>query len=249
MQIESSVRSFAKAASWRTLGVIVTTLTAYALTHKWEAALLIGGADSVLKIILYFGHERLWVRIPFGRRQRRSGVIWLTGLSGAGKSTVAKVLSEKLQKRGYKTEELDGDAIREIFPATGFSRPERDQHIRRVGYVASRIESHGAVVIASLISPFEESRQFVKGLCKNYFEVHVATPLEICESRDPKGLYKKARAGLLPSFTGIDDPYEAPKSPHLKLNTDELSPEESAELILKNFLKEEEYSEKWYPNI
>ena len=164
-------------------------------------------------------------------------VIWLTGLSGAGKTTIAKELTSQLKNLGYKTEPLDGDSIREVFPATGFSRIERDQHIRRVGYMASRLEAHGVVVIASLISPFAESRDFVRGLCQNYFEVYVNTPLDVCEERDPKGLYKKARAGLIKSFTGIDDPYEVPTNPAMTLPTAGISPQEAAEKILASFLK------------
>jgi adenylylsulfate kinase len=166
----------------------------------------------------------------------RPGVIWLTGLPAAGKSSIAKVLGTKLRALGYKVEELDGDAIREVFPSTGFSRADRDQHIRRVGYMASRLEAQGVVVVASLISPFEDSRLFVRKLCKNYFEVFVNTPLEVCESRDPKGLYKKARAGLIQAMTGIDDPYEIPAQPHLVVNTLVLNPDEAADEIMNSFL-------------
>ena len=166
----------------------------------------------------------------------KSGVIWLTGLSAAGKTTIAKLLGIKLRALGYKVEELDGDAIREVFPSTGFSRTDRDQHIRRVGFMASRLEAHGVVVIASLISPFEDSRLFVKKLCRNYFEVFVNTPLAVCESRDPKGLYKKARAGLLKSMTGIDDPYEAPTNAQVIIDTSTVNPEEAADQILNSFL-------------
>lgn len=172
-------------------------------------------------------------------KQARPGVIWLTGLPAAGKSTIAKVLGRKLRASGYKVEELDGDAIREVFPSTGFSRRDRDQHIRRVGFLASRLEAQGVVVVASLISPFEDSRLFVRKLCKNYFEVFVNTPLAVCESRDPKGLYKKARAGLIQGMTGIDDPYEPPVHPHVIVNTLELNPEAAADEILNAFVKRE----------
>jgi adenylylsulfate kinase len=169
--------------------------------------------------------------------QVESGVIWLTGLSGAGKSTIARVLAAKLRVFGHKVEELDGDIIREVFPSTGFSRTDRDQHIRRVGFMASRLEAHGVVVVASLISPFEDSRSFVKKLCHNYYEVFVDTPLAVCESRDPKGLYKKARTGQIQAMTGIDDPYEIPTDPDLTINTLALSPDAAADEIMKSFLK------------
>ena len=109
--------------------------------------------------------------------------------------------------------------MRDIFPATGFTRPERDAHIRRVGYLASTLEKNGVFVVASFVSPYEASRQFVRSLCSNFVEVYVATPLEECERRDVKGLYARARRGEIANFTGIDDPYEPPASPELVIDT------------------------------
>jgi adenylylsulfate kinase len=161
-------------------------------------------------------------------------VIWLTGLPGAGKTTIAHELRRLLEHRGQRVEILDGDAIREVFPATGFSRPERDAHVRRVGYLASRLEHHGVTVVASLVSPYRESRAFVRGLCRRFVEVHVATPLDECERRDPKGHYKAARRSERPQFTGVDDPYEEPVAPEIRLDTRGLSPEEAAERIMSS---------------
>lgn len=159
-------------------------------------------------------------------------VIWLTGLSGAGKTTIAAVLVAALQARGQKVDALDGDVIRSRFPATGFTRPERDAHIKRVGAMASQLEAEGVTVVASLVSPYHESRRFVRALCRRFIEVYVATPLDECERRDPKGLYRRARAGEIAHFTGIDDPYEPPESPEIVIDTTALSPEVAAERIL-----------------
>jgi 3'(2'), 5'-bisphosphate nucleotidase len=146
-------------------------------------------------------------------------VIWFTGLSGSGKTTVARQVVAELQARGKAVEYLDGDTIRGIFPSTGFTREERDHHIRRVGYLASRLERHGVLVVASLVSPYRASRDFVRGLCRRFVEIHVATPLAECERRDVKGLYAKARRGEITRFTGIDDPYEPPEAPELRIDT------------------------------
>jgi adenylylsulfate kinase len=160
-------------------------------------------------------------------------VLWFTGLSGSGKSTIAREVVAALEARGGAVEYLDGDAIRDIFPATGFTRPERDAHIRRVGWVASRLERHGVTVVASLVSPYEESRQFVRSLSRRFIEVFVATSYEECERRDVKGLYARARRGEIKHFTGLDDPYEPPVHPELRLETAGVPVATSVEQVLQ----------------
>lgn len=159
-------------------------------------------------------------------------MIWLTGLPGAGKTTIATALVDRLTARGQPVELVDGDAMRAVFPSTGFSREERDAHVRRVGYLASRLEAHGITVVAALISPYRDSRAFVRGLCRRFVEVHVATALAECERRDPKGLYRRARAGEIRQFTGLDDPYEAPEAAEIVIDTARVSAEAAASQIL-----------------
>jgi adenylylsulfate kinase len=159
-------------------------------------------------------------------------VLWLTGLSGAGKSTLAGRIYQNLVKAGHPVEQLDGDSLRAVFPSTGFSRKDRDEHIQRVGYLASRLEHHGIIVIASFISPYRQARTFVRNLCHNFIEVYVKADLETCKTRDVKGLYKKAIAGKITSFTGIDDPYEEPQNPEIVIDTDTLSIEQSEKVIM-----------------
>ena len=159
-------------------------------------------------------------------------VVWFTGLPGAGKSTIADSVCEALRARGLVVERLDGDAVRAAAPETGFTRPERDAHIRRIGQRAAQLEAGGAWVVASFVSPYEESRRFVRGLCRRFVEVHVATSLEECERRDPKGLYARARRGDLANFTGVSDPYEPPSDPEIIVRTDAEPVEASVEAIL-----------------
>lgn len=162
-----------------------------------------------------------------------SCVIWLTGLSGSGKSAIACKLADLLKQLGKKCETLDGDVVRAVFPQTGFSRRERDEHVKRMGFLASILERNNIVVVASFISPYRESRDFARRLCSNFVEVYLSTPIETCEKRDAKGLYKKARAGEIKSFTGVDDPYEIPENPEITIDTTNENVDESVKKILK----------------
>jgi adenylylsulfate kinase len=160
-------------------------------------------------------------------------VLWFTGLSGSGKSTIAERVHQQLVQRGTEVEYIDGDALREVFPTTGFTREEREEHLRRTGYMASRLAAHGVTVIASFVSPYRESREFIRRLCPGFVEIYVATPLDECERRDVKGLYARARRGDIRNFTGIDDPYEAPEHPELTLDTRALSVDQCVGRVLE----------------
>ncbi len=162
--------------------------------------------------------------------------LWLTGLSGSGKTTIADLVGPELERRGRMVERLDGDVVRtHLSYGLGFSKEDRDANIERIGWVASRLTRAGVAVIVSAISPYAESRRKARALVEPYgpfLEIHVATPLEECERRDVKGLYAKARAGEIPEFTGVSDPYEEPASPELRLDTMQLAPGASVQLIL-----------------
>jgi adenylylsulfate kinase len=229
---ETHTRSIAKALSWRVLGTIATSAIVFLFTRRLVLSLAVGGIEFVSKIGLFWLHERAWDRLRFGKRKEEPAVIWLTGLSGSGKSTIARHLADQLGRLGLPVECLDGDQIRDLFPSTGFTREERDEHIRRVGYLASKLEGHGVFVVASLVSPYADSRAFVRGLCHRFVEVYVSTPLEECERRDVKGLYARARRGDIQHFTGIDDPYEPPASPALTLDSRDVEPAEAARRIV-----------------
>lgn len=160
-------------------------------------------------------------------------VLWFTGLSGSGKSTIATGVHQALVRRGVEVEYIDGDALREVFPSTGFTRADRQEHLRRTGYMASRLAAHGVMVVASFVSPYRESRDFIRRLCPRFLEIYVATPLEECERRDVKGLYARARRGEIRNFTGIDDPYEVPEHPELTLDTRALTVEQAVAAVLE----------------
>jgi adenylylsulfate kinase len=160
--------------------------------------------------------------------------LWFTGLSGAGKTTLNIAVRDRLAARGLPVESLDGDDVRRhLGRGLGFSKEDRDENIRRIGYVASLLTRHGVMVLVSAISPYRTVRNEVRAMIGNFVEVYVNAPLELCEERDVKGLYRKARAGLLPGFTGIDDPYEQPVNPEIECRTDRESVEQSVGKIMQ----------------
>ena len=160
-------------------------------------------------------------------------------MPGSGKSTIANAVYEELKKENRKMERLDGESVRQLFPRTGFSRKDRIQHIERVGHLSSILVKNNITVVASFISPYRESRQFVRRLSTNFIEIFLNTPLEVCEQRDPKGLYAKARKGEIKQFTGVDDPYEKPENPNLVIDTVNKTVEENVKLIITH-LKEKD---------
>lgn len=175
---------------------------------------------------------------------QRGVTVWFTGLSGAGKTTITQAVAEKLRSRSCKLEILDGDVVREnLTKGLGFSKADRDENIRRIGFVSHLLTRNGVIVLVSAISPYREIREEVKQKIGDFVEVYVNAPLTVCEERDVKGLYKRARAGEIKNFTGIDDPYEAPLNPTIECRTDLEELEESVAKIF-NQLEELGYLDK-----
>jgi adenylylsulfate kinase len=160
--------------------------------------------------------------------------LWFTGLSGSGKSTLATYLAPKLKELGKKVEILDGDEVREnLSKGLGFSKEDRDTNIRRIGFVANMLARNGVVAITAAISPYRDVRNEIRAKAQAAFvEVYALCPIDVLEDRDTKGLYKKAKAGIIKNFTGISDPYEAPENPEVTVDTSKETIEESAEKIL-----------------
>lgn len=162
--------------------------------------------------------------------QQKGALVWMTGLSGSGKSTIAYTLEHALVQRGHMAYVLDGDNVRHgLNKNLGFSAEDRQENIRRIGEVGKLFVDAGIITITAFISPYQQDRQVARETVGkgDFFEVFCDTPLDVCEERDPKGLYKKARAGEIKGFTGIDDPYEAPTSPEMVIDTSQLSPQEA----------------------
>jgi bifunctional enzyme CysN/CysC len=202
-------------------------------------------AAGMLHFALRRSHNVHWQAIDVTREKRaelknqKPMVLWFTGLSGAGKSTIANLVDRKLTRMNRHTFLLDGDNVRHgLNKDLGFTTGDRVENIRRAGEVARLMVDSGLIVIASFISPFRSERRMVRELLPpgEFLEVHIDTPLDVAESRDVKGLYKKARAGELKNFTGIDSPYEAPEHAEIHIDTTKMTPEQAADLIVERIL-------------
>ena len=174
--------------------------------------------------------------------QGRCGfTLWLTGLSGSGKTTIGHLVAGELVQRGLVVDVLDGDVVRtHLSHGLGFTKEDRDTNIARIGWVASRLSRAGAAVVVAAISPYEAARARARELTEEhavFVEVHVATGIDECERRDPKGLYAKARTGEIPDFTGVSAPYEAPERPELRVRTEGETPEESAAHVIDRLVE------------
>jgi adenylylsulfate kinase len=170
--------------------------------------------------------------------RERGAVIWFTGLSGSGKTTIAHIVEDKLLEAGAPIEILDGDVVREnLSKGLGFSKEDRDVNIRRIAFVAHLLQRNGVFVITAAISPYRAIREEARAMIKDFIEVYAEAPLEVCEERDVKGLYAKARAGEIKGFTGVDDPYEPPSGAEVTCHTDKETPEESAEKVIQKLLE------------
>ena len=220
-----------KAVTYRVYSSLITFIISLILTQNFLISISIGVLDSILKIFTYYLFEVLWLK--FSGLHAKPAVIFLTGLSGSGKTTIGKALMKKLQQKGIVPVLLDGDEIRNVIKQTGFDEQSRKNHNLNVGYMASLLESQGNFVIVSLISPYEDTRNTIRGMCKNFKEVYVSTDIKICIERDSKGLYAKAINGEIKDFTGISAPYFPPKDPEVNIDTATSTVQEAVEKILK----------------
>lgn len=174
-------------------------------------------------------------------RTKPGFVVWFTGLPCSGKTSLSKALESDL-KENYQlpVQHIDGDSVRSVFPSIGFSASDRNRHVSQMGFLASMLSKNGVSCVASFVSPYKESRDFCRNICENFIEVHVSTPLEVCEKRDSKGMYRKARAGEILNFTGINDPYEDPTDPEIQIDTSEQEITDSLSIIV-DYLKSREF--------
>jgi adenylyl-sulfate kinase len=231
--IDSKQRSFWKAISWRLFAIVLLTVVTYTTTGDIKFTTLITLCYHSIQVLMFFIHERLWNYIKWGKT--KGMFIQMTGLSGAGKTTLAREVEKRLKTKGFKVEIIDGDEYREgLCKDLGFSKEDRNTNIRRLGFVGKVLSRNNVVTIMSAINPYEELRKELEETC-GAKTVFIKCPVEKCIERDVKGLYAKALSGEIQNFTGISDPFEEPNDPALIVDTtiDEL---EKSATVLEAFI-------------
>ncbi len=227
-QKETHTRTLIKAISWRVIASLTTTILVYLFFGRLDLAATVGILETLIKIFLYYIHDRAWSKIPFGIKKVKPFVIWMTGLPLSGKTTIARHLKELLEKKGIKVYHIDSSYIRNFIPEIGYEKRDRIIHLKRVAYLAKILQDNNISTIASFVSPYAETRKFVKNLCKNVLIVYIKADIKTCQKRDYKGVYKKAIEGKIKNFTGISDVYEVPTDADIVIDTTKTSPEEAA---------------------
>jgi adenylylsulfate kinase len=231
MYKETNLRSIIKGVSWRFIATGTTVIIVYIFFGRLDLALAAGLIESVLKIGLYWGHERIWHKVRWGRKRIEPFNLWFTGLPLSGKTTIANKVYEELDKLQIPLERIDAKDIRELIPNVGYSRDERNRHLKRVGHLVKTLQNNSISTVASFVSPYKESRKALREMVKNNIVIYIKADIETCKQRDTNGLYEKALSGECKNFTGISDVYEEPEHAELVIDTDKLSIEQSVETI------------------
>jgi len=233
MYKETNKRSIVKGISWRVVATTTTILIVYFFFDRLDLAIAAGMIETVLKVGLYWLHERVWFKVKWGRKKIEPFNLWFTGLPLSGKTTIANKVYTELQKLDIPLERIDSKDIRELIPDVGYSRDDRNRHMKRIGHLIKTLQKNSVSTIASFVSPYKESRKAIREMVKNNMVVYVKADIESCKKRDYKGVYEKALNGELQNFSGINDTYEEPQHAEIVIDTDKLSVEESTKQIVE----------------
>jgi adenylylsulfate kinase len=232
MYRETNRRSIVKGISWRIVATSTTILIVYVFFGRLDLAIAAGLLETVLKVGLYWAHERAWFKIQWGKKRIEPFNLWFTGLPLSGKTTIADAVFKELQKLNIPLERLDSKDIRDVIPGLGFSREDRNRHMHRIGHLIKTLQHNSVSTVASFVSPYRESRKAIREMVKNNVVVYVKADVETCKARDYKGKYAKALAGELQNFPGVNDVYEEPQHAEITIDTETMSADEAAALIV-----------------
>jgi len=237
MYKETNKRSVVKGITWRIIATSSTMIIVYFFFGRLDLAIATGLIESVLKIGLYWGHERLWNKFRWGMNRIEPFNLWFTGLPLSGKTTIADAVYKELEKFNIPLERIDSKDIRELIPNIGFSRQERNTHIARIGHLIKTLQKNSISTVSSFVSPYTESRLKIDEMVKNNILVYAKATLETCKKRDIEGKYIKALSGEYKNFTGISDDYDDPIDADIVIDTDVLSVDEAVDKIMSYIKK------------
>lgn len=237
MYRETNIRSIAKGFSWRLFATTTTVIIVYVFFGRLDLAIAAGIIETISKVLLYYAHEKIWQRVRWGKKQIEPFNLWLTGLPMSGKSTIGDLVFEKLKKYQIPMERIDSKDIRDLIPNIGYTREDRNRHMHRIGHLIKTLQNNSISTIASFVSPYKESRKAIREMVKNNVVVYVKADIELCKGRDYKGVYAKALAGELQNFSGVNDVYEEPQHAEIIIDTEILSAEEAANVIVQYLKK------------
>lgn len=238
MYKETNLRTILKTISWRITATSTTIIIVYIFTGQIDTAIEVGLLEMLAKMVIYYLHERGWDKLKFGRMEIPSYVVWITGIPFSGKTTVADLIADGLKKEERKYERLDSHTVRKLFPEVGHSRKDVNSHIKRVGHLASILESNGIVAIASFVTPFSESRDFVRSICNHFIEVHLDTDVTHVKKYDKKGFFEKAESGEITDVPGVSIEFERSEKTEMVINMRQETPQSAAKKVLKYIKKE-----------
>jgi len=234
---ETNLRSIAKGISWRVVATTTTMGIVYIFFGNLELAIATGLLETVVKVGLYWGHEKAWQRVRWGKKKIDPFNLWFTGLPLSGKTAIADRVYEELEKLQIPLERIDSKDIRELIPDIGYSREDRNRHMHRIGNLIKTLQNNSVSTVASFVSPYRESRKAIREMVKNNVVVYVKADVETCKKRDYKGAYAKAMSGEYQNFSGVNDVYEEPQYAEIVIDTDKLSVDEAVDIIVKYIKK------------
>jgi len=237
MYRETNQRSIVKGISWRVVATATTIIIIYFFFGRLDLAIAAGLIESVLKVGLYWAHERAWFKVRWGKKKIEPFNLWFTGLPLSGKTTIADKVYTELEKLHIPIERIDSKDIRELIPDIGYTREDRNRHMRRIGNLIRTLQKNSVSTVASFVSPYKESRRAIREMVKNNVVVYVKADVETCKKRDYKGAYEKAMSGEYQNFSGVNDVYEEPQHAEIVVDTDHLDVDASVEIIVKYIKK------------
>ena len=238
MYKETNKRSIVKGISWRIIATTTTIIIVYLFFGRLDLAIATGMIETVLKVALYWAHERAWFKVRWGKKRIEPFNLWFTGLPLSGKTTIADSVYRELDKLQIPIERIDSRDIRGVVPDIGYSREDRNRHMHRIGHLIKTLQNNSISTVASFVSPYRESRKTIRNMVKNNIVVYVKADIESCKLRDTKGKYEKALRGEYQNFTGVNDVYEEPQRAEITIDTDKISVDEATKIIVKYIKKE-----------